>query len=230
MSSKMLHMWRFKTRSDTSPSKAFASLIKVSRNQQRLSEKQLEKLTEQLKEHGAKFSDRFVLDTVWKGGPPNLTVFAFLLENARLASRTDDTGFDCLERLCLAVQDDLTSSEMDRYCELVEPHRALNATKSDGTTIMHFCMTHNVNLRFMQRLHLRGAPLDTEDSYGQTPIVLGALRLQQLHGFHSDVQRAKCEWLRDIGVATDDILPALLRRNGDLNSFTVSLTTQRPQQ
>ena len=95
---------------------------------------------------------------------------------------------------------------------------------------MHFCMTHRVNLRFMQRLHLPGASHDTEDSYGTTPIVLGALSLKPEHGLHSDAQQAKCEWLRDMGVATDGILPALLRRNGDLNSFTVSLTTQHPQQ
>ena len=227
-SAKPLHMWPFKSTSETPILKPFLRLIKASRYQQRLSEKELDKLTELLKDRGDTLSDQIILNTVWKGGLPNLTVFHLLLEHAKLASRTDDTGFDCLERLCLAVQDDLTSHEMDRYCELVEEYRPLNTLKGDGTTIMHFCMTHTVNLRFMQRLQLRGAVLDTEDSYGQTPIMVGALRLQALTGARRDVQQMKCEWLRDIGVDTDAIVPAVLRRSGDLNSFTASLTARRP--
>ena len=220
-------MWHFKTRSEIAPSKSFSRLIRASRNQQRLSEKQLEKLTGLVRDHSETFSDTFVLETAWKGGLPNPTVFRLLLEHARLASRTDDTGLDCLERLSLAIGDDLTSAEMDHYCELIGANRPLDSIKGDGTTIMHFCMTHRVNLRFMQRLQLQGAPLDSEDSYGQTPIVVGALHLQQLQGVHSVVQQTKCEWLRDSGVATGAILPAILRRNGDLNSFTASLTEQQ---
>lgn len=219
-------MWPFKPKSDNI-SKPFLRLIKASRDQQRLSERDLEKLTELLQNHSDTLSDHFVLNSVWQGGLPSLTVFHLLLEHAKLASRTDDTGRDCLERLCLAVEDDLTSHEMDRYLELVEPYRPLNTSKSDGTTIMHFCMTHTVNLRFMQRLQLRGAVLDAEDSNGQTPIMVGALRLQKLVGARRDVQQTRCEWLRDIGVDTDAILPALLRRSRDLNSFTASLTTLR---